>query len=787
MLPDKKYQCKGVNKKMTEKNFKVIAKGKPRYEGREKVSGAAKYCGDLKFPNMLFGKMLGSPYAHARILSIDTSEAMKIPGVKAVITAKDVPSLKYGISPARWDENVLCIEKALFVGDKVAAVACVDEETCYKAMKAIKVEYEVLKPVLDYMHADDDDMPQLHAEYAKNVNTEIHQEFGDIEKVFAEAHYVRTDTFVGQRAYQCPIEPHSAVCIWQGGKLTVYSSTQSVHYFQHYISREFELPFGDVRVIAPYVGGGFGGKLEPTGLEFNGAVLSKITGRPVRMFYDRLEMFQHNRGRHQGTYKITSGVDKNGKILGCHVDFQTDGGAYTSLGIATAYYAGALLPLTYDIPVYKFDNRRMYTNLPACGAHRGHGAPQPKYAFESHLDNIAKEMGIDPLDIRLLNARMPNTETVNNFKINSCGMKECLERVGELSDWRSKKKDGLPKGRGIGISTGSFVTGASYPIYRTDMPHASCMIRVVEDGTSATLYSGTVEIGQGSNTILLQMAAEAMGYRYENMKMVNGDTETCPLDFGAYASRQTLMSGNAVKQAGEGIYKQIIDMASAMMNLPPEDLKCELGIISSISRPKVKPLTFEEVARRLFVLRGPLISKGVYTPPRLGGTFKGAPVGTSPAYSFCCQAAEVQIDEETGKIAVERVWDVHDVGQVINPINLHGQVHGALYMGLGESIWEQVHFNSDGKIINGNLGGYMIMTALDMPPVTSEVLEDSYEIAGPWGAKEVGEGATNPTIGAFRNAIFDAMGVSVNSVPLTYEKVWRALKEKRGKEQSAAK
>lgn len=761
-----------------EKDYSVIGKSKPKIDGLEKVTGAAKYCGDLKFPNMLYGKILHSPHAHAKIISIDTSEAEKLPGVKAVITHKDVPSLKYGISPARWDENVLCIDKVRYVGDKVAAVACVDEETCYKAMELIKVEYEVLPAVLDYMHAMDEDAPQIHDEYPRNINTEIHQEFGDINDAFAQAHYVRTDMFVGQRTYQCPIEPHSAISMWKNNKLTVYSSTQSVHYFQHYIAREFGMKMGDVRVIKPFVGGGFGGKLEPTGLEFCGAVLAKLTGRPVKMFYDREEMFAHNRGRHQGTYKITTGVDKDGKILGCHVDFVLDGGAYTSLGVATAYYAGALLPLTYEFSNYKFDLFRMYTNLPACGAQRGHGAPQPKYAFESHLDNIAKHLGIDPLDIRLRNARKPNTMTVNDFGIQSCELTACLERAAELSDWRNKKKNGLPKGRGIGIATGAFVTGAGYPIYRNDLPSASCMIRVNEDGTSATLYSMSGDIGQGSDTVLCQMAAEGMGYRYENMKIVAGDTETAPLDFGAYASRQTLMSGWACKRAGEEIKAQIIEMAATMMSLPPEDLVCKEGMISSLSRPKVAPITFEEAARRYFILKGPLIGRGVYTVPRLGGSFKGAAVGTSPAYSFCVQAAEVQIDEETGEIEVCHAWDVHDCGQVINPVLMKGQVHGALYMGLGETIWEQVVFNKDGKIMNPHLGEYRLPTALDMPPVTNEVVE-SYEPLGPWGVKEVGEGSTNPTMGCFRNAIFDAMGVSVNSLPLTYEKVWRAMKEKR--------
>ena len=361
-------------------------------------------------------------------------------------------------------------------------------------------------------------------------------------------------------------------------------------------------------------------------------MLAKLTSRPVRMFYDRAEMFAHNRGRHAQQMEISTGVDKDGKILVAHSNFKMDGGAYTSLGIASAYYAGALLPMTYEFDNYKFDMYRVYTNLPACGAQRGHGAPQPKYAFESHLDNVAKDLGIDPMDIRILNARRENTETPNNFKVNSCHMRECLERAREISGWDEKKKNRKP-GRGIGVSTGSFVTGAGYPIYRTDLPHSSAFIRLNEDGTAATLYTGAVEIGQGSDTILCQMAAEAMGYRYEQMKIIAADTEITPMDLGAYASRQTLMSGTAVKLAGEEVKKQILDMASSMLSLPASDLDCDDGIVFSKSRVN-KTLTFEEVARKHFVLKGPLLGKGVYTPPKLGGTFKGAPVGTSPAYSL---------------------------------------------------------------------------------------------------------------------------------------------------------
>lgn len=765
-----------------EGKFSVIGKSKPRIDGRVKVTGQAKYTGDLKLSNMLVGKILTSPHAHAKILNIDTSEAEKLPGVKAVITHKDVPDTKYGISPARWDENIFCIDKVLFVGDKVAAVAAIDEETVYKALALIKVDYEVLPAVFDPIEALQEGAPLLHEEYPGNVNTEIHQNFGDVEKAFAEAYHVRTDTFVGQRTYQCPIEPHSAISVWEGGKLTVYSSTQSPHYFQYYIARQFGLKMGDVRVIKPHMGGGFGGKLEPTGLEFAGAALAMKTGRPVKMFYDRHEMFAHNRGRHKQFMKVTTGVDKNGKILGVHADFIMDGGAYTSLGVATAYYAGAMLPLTYEYENYKFDMIRAYTNLPACGAQRGHGHPQPRYAYECHLDMLAEELGMDPLELRLINTRKRNTVTPNDFRVNSCELEACLIKAKEISGWEEKRKN-LPSGKGIGLAVGSFVSGAGYPIYRTDLPQASAMIKVNEDGTSATLYTGAVDIGQGSDTVLCQMAAEAMGFTYEQMKIVSADTETTPHDFGAYASRQTLMSGAAVKQAGEEVKQQVIEMASMMLQTDYRDLECREGIIWRKTDPSVTT-TYAAVARQFFVCRGPLVGKGSYAPPKLGGKFKGAPVGTSPAYSFCAQISQVDIDEETGEIKVEHVWDVHDCGTVINPALLHGQVHGALFMGVGEAVWEEVVFDDKGKILNANLGEYRLPTALDMPNITSElVFSAEPEPAGPWGVKEVGEGSTIPTMGCYSNAIYDAMGVRVYSLPLSYEKVWRALKEKREQEQ----
>lgn len=763
-------------------DYKVIGKSKPRIDGPDKATGRAKYTGDLKMSNMLVGKLLTSPHPHARILSIDTSEAEKLPGVKAVITHRDVPATKYGLSPARWDESIFCIDKVRFAGDKVAAVAAVDEETVYKALKLIKVEYEVLPAVFDPYEALKEGAPQIFDEFPQNINTEIHQHFGDVDKAFQESYHVRKDFFRGHRTYHSMLEPHTSLAYWEGDKVTIYSSTQSVHYLQYYLSRVFGMKMSDIRAVETYVGGGFGGKLDPTGMDFASVALSKITGRPVKMFFDREEMFYNGRGRHAQYMELTSGVTKEGKILGVHANFMMDGGAYTGLGVASAYYAGALLTIIYEFENYKFDMVRVITNLPPCGAQRGHGHPQPRFAFESHLDNIAIDLGIDPIEIRMINARKPKTVTVNDFKVDSFALRETLQKAKDLSGW-SGKKGKLPFCHGIGVGCGGFVSGAGYAIYRTDLPHSTATIKVNEYGTSATLYSGSVDIGQGSNTVLCQMAAEAIGIRYEDMSIVAGDTEMTPHDFGAYASRQTLMSGFAVKQAGEEIKLKILAAAAELMEVTPEELDCQEGIVYLKADPEVsKP--FSDVARAYFVKNGQLVGTGSYKPPKLGGTFKGAAVGTSPAYSCATQIAEVKIDEETGEVDLLGVWDVHDCGKVINPSLLHAQVHGAFYMGMGESIWEEVLFDQNGKIINGNLGEYRLPTSLDTPHIVSELV-DTVDENGPWGVKEVGEGATTPIMGCISNTIYDAIGVRINSLPLSYEKIWKAIQDNKKESQTA--
>jgi 4-hydroxybenzoyl-CoA reductase alpha subunit len=761
--------------KMKNEDYGVIGKSVPKMDALSKVTGQALFTGDLKFPNMLFGKILTSPYAHARILHIDTSEAKRLPGVKAVITHKDVPAKKYGVSPARRDENIFCIDKVRHVGDKVAAVAAIDEETVYRALKLIKVDYEVLPAVFDPIEAMAEGAPLIHEDFPNNINVEIHQSFGNVDEAFNRSFHVRKDRFGGHRTYHSPLEPHVSIAMWEGEKVTVYSSTQKPHYLQVDLARQFDLPMGNVRVVKPFLGGGFGGKAAAMVLDFTAVALARITGKPVKMFYDRHEMFRHNRGRHRQIMELTTGVDRDGKILGVQANFIMDGGAYTGNGIATAYYAAALLTLTYDFDHYKCDLFRVYTNLPGSASQRGHGAVHPRYALESQLDRIARDLRMDPLELRLKNIRKPHTRTINDFDINSCELRACIETARKVSGWNDKKGS-LPRGRGIGASLGGYISGAGYPIYRTDLPHSTALIKVNEDGSASTLFTGAADLGQGSDTVLCQMAAEAMGIRYENMTVVSADTERSTHDFGAYSSRQTLMSGWAVKRAGEMIKGKVLEMAGEMMTLAPDDLDCKDAVVFVKNNPTIKE-SFGKVAREYFVRKGLLVGYGSYTPPKLGGSFKGAAVGTSPAYSFAAQVIEVQVDDETGEIALESVWDAHDSGTLVNPALCHGQAHGALAMGIGEAILEEVLFNERGEILNPNLSDYRIPTALDIPMLNSLFVE-SYDSAGPWGVKEVGEGANVPTEGCVANAIFDATGVMINSLPLTYEKVWLALKNK---------
>lgn len=756
----------------------VVGKRLPKLDSPDKATGRAIYTDDIVLPNMLYGKLLLSPLAHARIISIDTSEAEALPGVKAVLTGKDVPDATWGTSPPRYDEYVLAKEKVRYVGDVVAAVAAIDEETCYKALKLIKVDYEELPAVFDPFEAMKPGAPRLFDhKYENNINTHVDHHFGNIDEGFAEADFVREAKFTGNRIFQNPMEPHCAIAEWdRHDRVILYTSTQVVHYVHHQLSRIFNKPLGDIRVIMTNCGGGFGAKAATNYLEILSIFLAKKTGRPVKMRYSRKEMYLYGRGRHKQHITLKMGVKKDGTITAVHQKAVLEGGAYSSFGIVSAYYAGSMLTTLYKFPNYRYEGFRVNTNLPPCGAMRGHGTPHPRFAFESLLSMLADDIGMDHISIRLKNAMTPETRTCNDLDIHSCELKACLELVRKKSDWDNKKGK-LPLGHGIGIGCGGFVSGAGYPIYRSDFPHSNAIIKIQEDGSKATLFVGDADIGQGSDTVLAQAAAEALGVTLDKINVISADSELTPIGFGAYSSRVTLMGGNASKMAGNDVKGKLLPTASALLNIPVDKIKAANNKFFSIDNPEIS-IPWAEVAKTYFSKQGPLTGNGHYSPPKgLGGDYKGAAVGTSPAFSFSASVCEVKVNLETGKVKILNFWDAHDCGTAINPMAVEGQVEGAIVMGMSEVLFEDEVFDDKGKMVNPDLHNYLMATSADIPNIDSSLV-DSYEPEGPFGAKEVGEGATLPVLGAIANAIADAIGVRIYDLPITPEKILNAIKSK---------
>jgi len=775
--------------------FTSVTLPMPRVDSADKVTGRARYTADISLPNMIHGKILGSPIAHGGIKRIDVSKAKALPGVLAVITGADVPDTQHGVSPARYDEYVLAKDKVRHEGDPVAAVAALDENTAFKALDLIEVEYEKLPAVLDAMEAVAEGAPQLHERYKRNISTVVDHSFGDLEKGFAESDFIREETFVGNNTQQVPIEPHASMAYWEyDGTVVLYTSTQAPHYVQYMLAHVLHIPLGKVRVIRPAVGGGFGCKAATSPLDLCSVILSRVTGRPVRMVFTREQMIQYGRGRHKQHMKMKLGLDRTGKIKAYKSEIYLDGGAYSSFGVATTYYAGNMMPTLYHIPNFKYNGYRVMTNKPACGAFRGHGVPQPRFAFECLLNMMADEMGIDPIEIRLRNAMTPYTRTVNDLDIKSCEFTATLHQACEKSGWNAKYGK-LPKGRGIGVGAGGFVSGAGYAIYRgqvqlshekgpehfvkkSPFPHANAIVKVNEDGMAVIVLIGAAEIGQGGDTVMVQVAAEALGIPTSRIRIRSEDSDISPIDLGAYSSRVTLMGGNAVKRAAMDVVEQMKPYAAALLGCQESEVATGDSKMY-VAGDKARSVAWEEVARKYFNDRGPLVGTGCYKPPDgLGGDYKGATVGTSPAYSFGTTICEVAVDLETGKVKVEKFTDFHDCGTPINPLMAHGQVEGAMVMSASETVMEDVQFDKTGHILNPNLHSYLMMTIKDAPEIFSGFV-DSYEPEGPFGAKEIGEGTTCPVLGAVAHAIANATGVWVKDLPITPEKIVYALRAKK--------
>ena len=762
---------------MGDADLRVVGKALRKVDATAKVTGATKFADDLFLPRMLYAKLLRSPHPHARIVSIDTTRAAALPGVKAVLTGKDLP-IPFGILPVSQDEHALALEKVRFVGDPVAAIAATSEEAAAAALGRIAVQYQPLRPVTDARDALAHPEPRIH-DYGDrgNLHKLIHLEFGDVEQGFRDADLVREDTFFFEGSTHLPMEQHAAVADWSAdGKVTLWSSTQTPHYVHRALAQVLELSPARIRVIACPNGGGFGGKSDPFSHEIVAAKLAMVTGRPVKITLTREEVFYCHRGRHPTLMWVKTGVKKDGAITGMHFRSLLDGGGYGSYGVASTYYTGALQTVTYHVPRYKFQGARAFTNKPPCGPKRGHGTPQPRFALEVHIDKIAEQLGLDPAELRLRHLVPPNSLTANWLRVGTMGLGRCIEKVVAGSGWKDKFRK-LPAGKGIGLACSSYITGAGLPIYWNAMPHSGVQLKC-DRGGGVTVFCGSTEIGQGSDSILAVIVAEVLGIDPRDVAVVTGDTELTPVDLGSYSSRVTLMTGNAAIQAAERARAQIARHAAAKLEVAVDRVGFGDGRVFDVQRPELG-LSFADAVRLAEAAEGTVGTVGSYTPPPSPGKYRGSGVGPSPAYSYSACVAEVDVDAATGVVRVPRIWIAHDVGRAINAATVMGQIEGSVYMGLGEALMEEMTYRGNRNVVHKipSLLEYKSPTTLEMCDVVTYVIEDP-DPNGPFGAKECGQGPLLPVPPAVANAVYDAVGVRIDEVPITPEKVFKALRAK---------
>ncbi len=751
----------------------VVGRRRPRVDSIDRVTGRTRYVDDLALPGMLHGRIVRSPHPHARIVGIDATRALALPGVHAVVTGRDMPT-RYGIIPWTQDEHPLAVERALHVGDGVAAVAAVDEATAARAAALVDVRWEPLPHVLDPAAALEPGAPKVNDTARKgNVTKEVELSFGDVDAALGSADVVVEGDYSFPGSTHAALEPHCAIGAWDpAGVLTVYSTTQVPHYLHRELAHVLGLAADRIRVVQPPLGGAFGGKSEPFDLEFCAAKLSMLTGRPVKILYTREEVFYAHRGRHPMRMHLRLGATREGKLTGCDLRSLIDGGAYASFGLVTTYYSGQLLTAPLALDAYRFRSTRVYTNKPACGPKRGHGSVQPRFAFEVALDEIAERLGVDPIELRRRNLLPPGARTINELAVRSNGFEECLRRVEEASGWRDKFRK-LPRGRGVGVAGSFYISGTNYPIYPNEMPQSAVQLKLDRSGR-VTVFAGTSEIGQGADAMLATIVCEELGLEPAAVRVVTGDTDLAPVDVGAYSSRITMMAGNACLRASKGIADRVRAAVAKRWECAAREVVLASGR-AMLRADTGKQVPLAEAFSWAEADEGTLGNVGWYQTPRdVHGSYRGGTIGASPAYSFTAQVAEVRVDVETGEVRVQRIWIAHDCGRALNPLVVEGQMEGAAYMGFAEALFEEHAFRDTGLHRGPSLLDYKLPTTLDTPELTSLIVE-SNDPEGPYGAKEAGEGPLHPSIPAIANAIHDAVGVRMRALPFTPSRVLAGL------------
>ena len=770
---------------LADAEFTALGRRARRVEGLRKTTGREIYTDDIILPGMLHGKILRSTEAHARIVSIDTSAAEALEGVHGVITGRDMPT-PYGIIPWTRDEHALCVDKVRFIGDAVAAVAAVDEDTANAALELIHVEYASLPVYLSPEEAltGEAATEPIHGPrkpgHNGNILKHVHLEFGDVDERMARADVTVEGEYFFHGTTHTPIEPHCAIGqVNQDGLLEVWSSTQVPHYLQRELARVLDYDVAKLRVVQPAVGGAFGGKSEPFDLEFCVALLAMRTGRPVKILYTREEVFYSHRGRHPMRMKYRLGASRNGKLMALDAKTILDGGAYASFGLVTTYYSGQLLTSPCHIESYRFDSTRVYTNVAPCGPKRGHGSVQPRFAYEISLDKLAEKLSLDPFELRRRNF-MGTGRTVNEFKVRSNGFLECLEAVERASDWKKRYRQ-LPGGRGLGVAASSYISGTNYPIYPNEMPQAAVQVQIERSGRVTVLH-GASEIGQGSDSTMAYIACEELGVPLDYVRVFSADSDLTPVDLGAYSSRETVMVGNACVEACRTLRAQVTEAVAEAWGVPAGRVRLARGWAFDAEAPEDadRRLPISEAFNLAEAKFGLLGAVGSYnTPKDVHGEYRGGTIGSSPAYSFTAHVAEVEVEEDTGVVNVENIWVAHDCGRALNPVLVEGQIEGSAYMGFAEAIFEEQLFR-EGEVEGGlhtapSLLDYRIPTSMDCPEFEALIVE-SVDPEGPYGAKEAGEGPLHPSLPAIANAIYDAVGVRIDALPFTPQRVWRALR-----------
>jgi 4-hydroxybenzoyl-CoA reductase subunit alpha len=745
----------------------------PYVEGPLKVTGRAEYTDDVQRSGQLVGRLLRSPWPHARLRSVDVSAARALPGVAAVLTGERYPT-PFGVLPITHDETAIAVDKARYLGDIVAAVAAVDERTCELALEKVRFDAEPLPEYSDPRTGTSAVAEPIHRRglHGSNVQKEVVQHFGDVDAAFAKAaHTVRVrGSFAGvTHAFTEPLVTIAEAT--PDGRLTVWSATQVPHYLHRALSEVLGLPMHRIRVIKPEVGGGFGGKSDPLPHEIACAALALETGRPVKMLLDREDVFYTNHGRHPTQNDVRIACDADGRLLAYDIEALIDGGAWSSFGTVTTYYNGVLAMGPYRVPNFRYRGQRVYTTKPPSGAMRAHGGTNIRYSVEVALDRLAEELAIDPFALRERNALPPNSTTVNEFRISSTSFRQCLAAVRAASGWDTKFRR-LPYGRGVGLGCGFYISGSNSPIHFTPkMPQSTVHLKADMDGGIA-VHSMQADIGQGSNTLLAAIVAEVLDVDLDRVHVQRVDSDVSPIDLGSYSSRVTFMMGNAARAAAEELREKVVRGAARRLAADPSELEVVHERIRRRDRPE-EGVAFLDALQEAMAEVGALTATGSYQSKPMGGTFKGARAGTAPAYSFSAYVAEVDVDPETGVYRVPKVWAAFDCGRPLNRLAVEGQIEGSIHMGLGQVMGETMSYRAS-RLLNPSLLEYKIPAPQQMPEVEILLVGDD-DPDGPFGAKEAGEGPLVATLPAVGNALYDAIGCRFTELPITPDRVVRAL------------